>query len=253
MVSQLTTATEWYRCCRPQRFAEAGLLRDMNLEKNGDAELCEKANPKWPTMSEETVMLERCLDRLREGDALARGELVELAFERLTRMVKKMKGDFDRLARWEQTEDVLQNAALRLYQALQDVTIQDARHFYRLAALQIRRELLDMCRHYHGPQGVGANHHTQMPQVAEQAAAAPSYDPAEMTTDPQRLVEWAEFHELVNQLPDQEREAFDLLWYHQLSQDQAAELMGLSTRQLKRIWRSAKVAMHDRLQGDIPL
>lgn len=204
-------------------------------------------------MSENTMAIRRCIDRLNAGDQEVRNELISFAYERLQRMAKKMKGDFDRLGRWEQTDDVLQNASMRLYDSLAAVTLSDERHFYRLAALQIRRELIDLCRHYQGPLGVGANHHTQVKrQNPEQTAPPPAYDQAEVSADPRRMHEWSEFHQCVESLPDREREIFELLWYHELPQQEVAEMTGLSTRQIKRIWRSAKLLLHDRLQADGP-
>lgn len=205
-------------------------------------------------MSENTVAIEDCIERIRRGDVAIKSELIQVAYERLQRMTRKMKRDFDRVGRWEQTDDIFQNAAMRLCDALENVEIVDARHFFRLAALQIRRELIDLARHYHGPQGMGAHHQTQLRAGAGEASSAPppAYDAAEVTSDPRRMQEWAEFHQAVDELPEREREVFELLWYHELPQDQAAELTGVSTRQIKRIWRSAKLALHDRLQGEIP-
>ena len=42
--------------------------------------------------------------------------------------------------------------------ALNDVKPALLRDFYRLAAVQVRRELIDLARHYYGPQGHGAHH-----------------------------------------------------------------------------------------------
>lgn len=203
-------------------------------------------------MSENTIAVQACLDRLNAGDLEVRGELMEFAFERLGRMTKKMKNDFDRIGRWEQTEDICQNASLRLFEALKSVQIADVRHFYRLAALQIRRELIDMCRHYNGPQGAGANHQTQMRSPADQSAALPAYELAEVSEDPRKMQQWGEFHEAVGKLPETEREVFEMLWYHELPQNEVAEIIGISTRQVKRIWRNAKLKLHDALGGSVP-
>jgi RNA polymerase sigma factor (sigma-70 family) len=201
-------------------------------------------------MSETTIAVERCIERLNAGDALVRDELIGLAFEKLQRIAKKMKGSYDRVGRWEQTDDIVQNASLRLYSALREVHIVDARHFYRLAALQIRRELIDLCRHYHGRHGAGANHHTQfMPAGADATAVPPIYDVGESADDSQRMQQWSEFHEAIERLPDNEREVFELLWYHELPQEEVANLVGLSVRQVKRIWRAAKLRLHDQLGG----
>lgn len=46
-------------------------------------------------------------------------------------------------------------AAIRLDRALAEKVPKDASHFFRLAALQIRRERIDLARHYGGPEGMG--------------------------------------------------------------------------------------------------
>ena len=46
-----------------------------------------------------------------------------------------MLRDFPGVARWEGTDDVLQNATLRLYRALKDVTPESPRSFFNLAAV----------------------------------------------------------------------------------------------------------------------
>ena len=72
----------------------------------------------------------------------------------------------------------------------------------------------------------------------------------EMTQNPLRLAQWKELHEGIESLPEPLREMFDLLWYNELSQDQAADIVGVSTRQIKRRWRDAKLALADALGGD---
>jgi RNA polymerase sigma-70 factor (ECF subfamily) len=204
-------------------------------------------------MSESTVAIQRCIDRLHDGRSNVRGELLDYAFDRLQWMVKKMKRGYERVGRWEQTDDVVQNASLRLYEALGQVEITDARHFFRLAALQIRRELLDMCRHYYGPLGAGANHQTQVHEPAADRSQRPEvFDRAELSADPQKVQEWGDFHRHVNELPETEREVVDLLWYHELSQDEAARILGVSTRHVKRLWRSARLLLYSRMHGELP-
>ena len=89
-----------------------------------------------------TADLQHCLDRLRVGDDSVRGRLLEYANDRLARLTRKMLRDNPRVKRWEQTEDVFQNAAMRLYRALADVQPQNVRDFFRLAAVQIRKLFL---------------------------------------------------------------------------------------------------------------
>ena len=201
--------------------------------------------------SDPSARIQQCIERLNAGDEFARGELLNLACERLTRLTRSMLRDFPGVARWEQTDDIFQNASLRLFQMLNDVEIENPRHFFRLAALQIRRELIDLARRYQGPLGLGAKHQTQQRQADDDDGRTPqAYERAEVTHDPRRVAEWQDFHTRVEQLPEDEREVFDLLWYHELSQEQAAELLDVSVRTVRRRWRSARLSLHDALMGD---
>lgn len=201
--------------------------------------------------TETNDVLEACLKRANDGDDDARQQLLLLADERLLALSRKLKRGFPRVGRWEQTEDVCQQASLKLYDALKKTTVTDSRHFFRLAAKKIRETLIDMARHYQGALGVGANHATQMVQSDADEAPLSALDHAgEMTQNPQHLAQWKELHEGIESLPEPLREMFDLLWYNELSQEQAAEIVGVSTRQIKRRWREAKLALAESLGGD---
>lgn len=195
----------------------------------------------------ETAFVNDCLRRLQVGDQRARDELLSHTAERLLAITRKVKRDFPQLQRWEQTEDVCQNAAVRLCRALQQVDVQDAQHYYRLAAAQIRRELIDLVRHWQGPQGAGRHHQTQPPRgrVEGDTRLPDLLEQGQETHDPRRVAEWCEFHEQVEKLPQPEREAFDLLYYHGLSQDEAAEALKVDVRTVKRRWRAARLALYE--------
>src|SRR5689334_21022545 len=166
----------------------------------------------------QTVQIQGWLDRLQAGDESARKELLNCACERLTRLTRKMLKSYPRLKRWEQTDDVMQNAVMRLYRALGDVRPASAADFFRLAAVNVRRELLDLAKHYYGPQGRGTKHASVDQRPPAEGDAPAAYEPAEVSGGPDRLAAWTEFHRQVERLPDEERETFDLLWYHGLSQ-----------------------------------
>jgi RNA polymerase sigma-70 factor (ECF subfamily) len=187
--------------------------------------------------------------RLQAGDPTAREALLHCAGERLRRLAHRMLQSYPRVQRWEQTDDVLQNAMLRLYRTLKDVPPPTAADFLRLAALNLRRELLDLAKHYYGPQGQGAHHETFDPD----ASAARAHEPAAQASwDPTRLASWGAFHEQAGLLPDEEREVFDLIWYQGLSQAEAAQLLGVHERTVKRRWQSARLRLHDALKGELP-
>jgi RNA polymerase sigma-70 factor (ECF subfamily) len=68
-----------------------------------------------------------------------------------------------------------------------------------------------------------------------------------MTGEPTSLAEWTDFHEKVDHLPEAEREVFHLLWYEGLQQDDAARILGVTTRTIKNRWRSAKLLLQEML------
>jgi|SRR5579884_1931396 len=202
--------------------------------------------------SSQSVQIQAWLDRLRSGDAAACDELLRCACERLHNLARKMLRSYPNVHRWEQTDDVLQNATLRLYRTLQQIPVETARDFFRLAALNIRRELLDLAKHYYGPQGHGARHASIADDSSLSSPDATRLDAPDLSHEPSRIAAWSEFHRQIEKLPESEREVFDLLWYQGLSQAEAAELLQLSERTIKRRWLSARLALSESLKGEIP-
>ena len=185
-----------------------------------------------------TVHLQNCLDRLHRGDEAARKELLEGTCERLTQLTRTMLRDYRRLKRWEETDDVFCEAVTKLQQALVAVQPTSSRHFYNLAATQLRRVLIDFARHYYGAEGIGAHHDTA--KINADQSSPPKYDSADSRGEPTSLLEWSEFHELVESMPAEEREVVDLLWYEQLTQEQAAAVLGVTARTIRRRWQDAR-------------
>src|SRR5436190_17155504 len=103
-------------------------------------------------------IVQQWLPRAVAGDEAALDALLRQHSERLTFLTRRMLGDFQRVRRWAETDDVLQNALVRLVSAVPAVKPPTSRDFLALAPLQIRRELLDLARHYYGPEAIGANH-----------------------------------------------------------------------------------------------
>jgi len=174
-----------------------------------------------------TTKLQHWLDLMRNGNDQARTEFCSHACERLRILTRKTLRGYPLVRRWEQTDDVLQNSMLRLFRALTEITPDSLRHFYNLATLQIRRELLDLAKHH-------ARKHGQADESSEEQA-----DPDEPST----LAEWSEFHCQVETLPDDEREVFAQVWYHDLSLAEAAEVSGISVRTVIRRWQAARIRL----------
>src|SRR6476659_4914501 len=146
------------------------------------------------------------LDRLRTGDGVAHDRLIALAQERFVALARAMLRRYPHVRRWEQTDDLLQAALVRLHRSLAEVRPEGVRHFDNLAAAQIRRELIDLARRHHGPEGLGANHHTDGTDPNVRLAQV-----SDRSSRPESLEGWMAFHEAVEGMPVEEREVFGLL------------------------------------------
>jgi len=196
-----------------------------------------------------TTTLQGLIERLQAGDPQARSELINRSCDRLRRLTHKMIRDFTRLERWEEPDDILNSAALRLMKALKAAPPESVVAYFRLAALQIRRELVDLARHYYGPQGHGANHASGPPNVG-QNTPAPEIDRMTSTLEPGKLAAWTEFHEQVDALPDAERQVFDLLWYQGLSHAETARLLEVSEPTIQRRWLAARLKLRANFEDE---
>ncbi len=200
-----------------------------------------------------SIDLQRCLERFQQGDREAGKELINRTCERLNQLAHLMLKSYPRLKRWEETGDVVQNAVIRLCRAMEAVKPASLRDYYGLATLQIRRELLDLVRHYYGPQGPAAHHQSNAAEGSQaNASLPPAYDAADVSLEPGRLEAWSEFHQQADALPEEEREVFDLVWYQGMSHTEAATLLNVSAKTVKRRWQAACLKLHDALGGHLP-
>jgi RNA polymerase sigma-70 factor (ECF subfamily) len=202
-----------------------------------------------PTMEDSlpSPELQGLLDRMHTGDRTARDELFRRVCGRLERLTRKMLKGFPGVKRWAQTDDVLQSALVRLLRALEQVHPATLRELFALTTEQVRRELLDLARHYYGPLGPGAKHAS-----GAGGDGAPAYEQADLSREPSALAAWCEFHEQVNRLPAPEREVVGLLFYQELPQAEAAAVLGVTVRTVQRRWHSALLTLHETLKGQWP-
>ncbi len=148
--------------------------------------------------------------------------------------------------RWENADDLLQQALVRLHRSLERARPTDARALLELAALEMRHALIDLARHYFGPLGVGANHRSYPPVEGQ---FEPRYEPM---SAPELCVDRAEslqrLYVAISSLPDEEREVIDLLWLHELSHAEAAAVLGVAIKTVGRRWRKARLRLFDALR-----
>jgi len=186
--------------------------------------------------------LQSWLDRLRagqDGDA-AREEIINHSCDRLRRLAGRMLRGYPRLRQWEQPDDVLQEALLRLHRCLEHVRPESVSDFFGLAATHIRRTLIDLARRHFGPEGPGAYPHTDVYDTKATPFAG----------EPRTLPNWLEFYEVLDALPQEERQVVNLLWFEGFTQQEAGLVLGVSERTIRRRWYTARYLLHRALTGE---
>ena len=189
-----------------------------------------------------------CLQQIAAGDLSARDRIIELCGGRLRTLARRMLARFPNVRRWDDTDDVFQNAAMRLHRTLGQMRLDSPRSVMALAATQLHRELIDLARHHAGPASYAANHGTNVAPSAESDGSAPRHVDRVAATGT-NLDRWTLFHEAIAALPDDEREVFQLVWYLGADQKSAATLLGCSERTVKSRWRAAREAVRAALDG----
>jgi RNA polymerase sigma factor (sigma-70 family) len=178
-----------------------------------------------------TVQLQALIDRIRQGDHQARRQLLERAHQRLRRLAARiLSGSFPALRGSHDLDSVVDEAWLRLVQALDRTEPPTAADFFRLAAFKVRQVLLDMASRERRRRGREA--------VAAGDDSLPD-EPADQTHDPARLALWTELHRRVAALPEPERAVFEMHYYLGLPQAEVAQALGLHPRKVSYLWVAA--------------
>jgi RNA polymerase sigma factor (sigma-70 family) len=180
-------------------------------------------------------MVQKWLELLPDADSKlgqqARSELIGHGKRRMEALCRKMffpslKGT---PVGWE---DVYQEAALRLWKALDEQHPKTVREFFGFGTLQIRRVLVDMCRKF-----------GKSPPPVLHASEADS------TLSPSLLALWTAFHEAVEKLAPKPREAFEMWWYQGLTHAEIAEILGVDKSTVKTRCREARKQIQKHVPG----
>jgi RNA polymerase sigma factor (sigma-70 family) len=190
------------------------------------------------------VTLEKCLKRLASGDDRAREQILKVCQDRLHELAHTLLGrKFAKVRRWNDTNDVAQNASMRLYRALAETVPDSPRGLMGLVATQIRRELIDLARKHSGPMSYAANHGTNVMDGRDGPVHVVDHAPDGGDDEEIPLERWERFHAVVDKLPDDQREVFSLIWYLGLEQQAVADALGTSLRTVSRRWQEARQAV----------
>jgi RNA polymerase sigma-70 factor (ECF subfamily) len=196
------------------------------------------------------TVLEECLAKLAAGDDSARTKILEVCQSRLHELAHRLLGKkFSKVRRWNDTDDVAQNAALRLYRALAETVPDSPRGLMGLVATQIHRELIDLARKHSGPMSYAANHGTNVMDGRDGPVHVVE-GAADIGDDEEIPIErWEEFHVAVEKLPEEQREVFSLIWYLGLDQESAAKALSCSLRTVSRRWAEARESVQKAIGG----
>jgi RNA polymerase sigma factor (sigma-70 family) len=173
-----------------------------------------------------TVIVQRYLDELT-GEAPAEPVvrvLLDRAFLRLQRFCATLlHRDYPRLTHPPlnlQTDELLSAVAERLLKALRQARPRTVREFFALAGQHMRWELNDLARRLDN-QPVAV-------ELREGQVPAPASTDSGLSPDGHRILE------AIDTLPEDEREAFDLVRIQGLTYGEAAELLGVAPKTVQR-------------------
>jgi RNA polymerase sigma-70 factor (ECF subfamily) len=173
-----------------------------------------------------TAIVQRYLDELT-GEAPAAPvvrPLLDRAFLRLQRLCATLLyHDYPRLTHPPlnlQTDELLSAVVERLLKALREARPRTVREFFALAGQHMRWELNDQARRLDN-QPVAV-------EVREGQLPAPASSDSGLSPDSRRMLE------AIDSLPEDEREAFDLVRIQGLSYAEAAELLGVAPKTMQR-------------------
>jgi RNA polymerase sigma factor (TIGR02999 family) len=180
----------------------------------------------------------RLLAELRGGNQRARSELIVLVYDELRRLA-------GRYMRSERPEHTLQPTALVNEAYLQlvkqpDVNWQNRAHFLAVAATTMRSILIDHARARRAQKRGGGE-----PKLAlEESLVFSEGRSAELVALDEALKKLAEF-------APRESQVVELRYFGGLSVEEAAEVLQVSPKTVKRDWRRAKDWLHSQIRAEV--
>jgi RNA polymerase sigma-70 factor (ECF subfamily) len=201
-----------------------------------------------------TTVLQGHLERALTGDAVARQRLLELTRDRLVHHARRfLHGRYARLEPFAQTDDVVQQLYIkilrnqdRFWVNADGTPLRTPAEFFGHTSAWMRDVLCDLLRKEYGRDD---NRPPVLPLDGGPSDAGLRHEPFTSTLDGEKLRRWTEFHEAVTRLPDDLRAVFDLLWYQELSQAEAAALLGIAVPTVKLRWMKARLQVQQALGG----
>jgi RNA polymerase sigma factor (sigma-70 family) len=181
-------------------------------------------------------------------DPAARARLIAVLHDQLRAKASLMlRQDFPRFGGATETQSIVDRALTEVLEAASNspdnVRPNNANHFIEIVGMHMRFRLLKLAKEAQkyvlAGDAVAASHDGDTgPRCSEEwrqdrAQLARTYDPV-------TLAKWGEFHTAVTALPVEERRVVECLWYLDMTQAEAAEVLGVQPRQVCRLWARAR-------------
>lgn len=174
-----------------------------------------------PTEPVVRALLERAVERL---DVLCMSLLFR-SYPRLTRPPLNLQPD-----------EMLSAVVERLIKAMREVKPTTTRQFFGLATQHMRWELNDLARRL--------DEQVKAVELRDGAVAAPATSGSVLSPNARRMFE------AIDNLPDEEREVFDLVRIQGLPQTDVAEMLGVATKTVQRRLNRGLMLLAEKL-GDL--
>jgi RNA polymerase sigma factor (TIGR02999 family) len=185
-------------------------------------------------MSDITLILEA----IARGESHASGDLLPLVYDELRRLAAvRMAGEA--AGQTLQPTALVHEAWLRMAKE-EDRTWQNRAHFFRAAALAMRRILVDRARHKLSlKRGAGA-----------EKVSIEDVDLATATTDDRVLLVDQSLERLEKEDPESAR-VITLKFFGGLTNKEIAEIMCISERSVERQWAYARTCLFEMIQAEV--
>jgi RNA polymerase sigma factor (TIGR02999 family) len=176
------------------------------------------------------------LDHIRAGDSTAESRLAELVYDDLHRMAQRYMRQ-ERRENSMQATALVHDAYLRLVNQ-NEQTWQNRSHFFAVAARLMRQILIDHARARHAQKRGGPRVHLPLEDV--------------VVVSDDRLDEILAVDEALTRLAARDERLarmVELRFFGGLTEEEAAEALGISPRTVKRDWQVAKAWLYGELRS----
>jgi RNA polymerase sigma factor (TIGR02999 family) len=181
------------------------------------------------------------LSRIEHGDSSAAEQLLPLVYDELRKLAAARLAN-EKPGQTLQATALVHDAYIRLVDAEKSQQWDSRGHFFAAAAEAMRRILVDIALRKKSLKRGGDRNRLNIADV-EPAVPPPEED----------LLALNEALDKLADIQPQTAELVKLRYFAGLTNKQAAELLGISPRKADSLWAYAKVWLHDRIVGEVPL